>query len=73
MGSKGTKGNPEEQWIWPKKEPTEQEKIELVGRMVEIGVKILFQNPVYSFGGENYVPKEGNLLGYVEQGQCRDW
>ena len=28
MGSKGTKGNPEEQWIWPKKEPTEQEKIE---------------------------------------------
>ena len=56
-------GEPEEQWNWSRREPTPQEKIELIGRMVEIGVRILFENLVYSFGGESYIQTEGGPIG----------
>ena len=64
MSSKGVKGGePEEQWSWPRREPTKQEKIELVGRMIEIGIRVLFENLVYSFGGEDYIQTEGGPIG----------
>ena len=64
MSSKGVKEDTEnEQWCWPKAEITEKVRIELIGRMVEIGVRVMFENLVYSFGGENYLQTEGGPIG----------
>ena len=65
MSSKGVKGNQEDndQWIWPKREPTEEEKKELIGRMLEIGVRVMFRNLIYTFGGEHYLQEEGGPIG----------
>ena len=64
MSSKGVKEDTEnEQWCWPKAEITEKVRIELIGRMVEIGVRVMFGNLVYSFGGENYLQTEGGPIG----------
>ena len=61
-GAKKTKGE-NEQWLWPKGEIPEKERIELIGVMLEIGVRVLFKNLVYSFGGEHYLQKEGGPIG----------
>ena len=65
MNSRGVKQNNEDndQWIWPKREVPEADRTELIGIMLEIGVRIMFRNLIYSFGGEYYLQTEGGPIG----------
>ena len=65
MSSDGAKQGRKEnsQWYWPKGEIPTKDRIELVGRMLEIGIRIMFKNLVYSFGGEYYLQEEGGPIG----------
>ena len=64
-GTMGTKleDDPEGQWVFPERELTEKEKREIVGRCVEIGVRIIFENFCYKFGGEALKQSEGGPIG----------
>ena len=65
MNSRGVKQDNEDndQWIWPKVEIPEQDRTELIGVMLEIGIRVMFRNLVYSFGGEYYLQTEGGPIG----------
>ena len=41
----------DEDWIYPKRKPTEKEERLIMGRVAEIGTRVLFENFVYRFGG----------------------
>ena len=50
-------------WIFPSRTPTEAEKRIMLGRMAEIGVRIIFSNFCYTFGGKNYIQMAGGPIG----------
>ena len=52
-----------ETWAFPKATPTKREKRILLSRMAEIGVRVIFTNFVYSFGGEFFLQSEGGPIG----------
>ena len=64
-GTMGPKldGSPEEHWIFPTVELTELEKREEVARCVEIGMRMIFENFCYKFGGETLRQDGGGPLG----------
>ena len=41
----------DEDWIYPTRKPTEKEERLIMGRVAEIGTRVLFDNFVYRFGG----------------------
>ena len=41
----------EHQWVYPTREPTDLQKIQIISRCCEIGVRTLFENFTYKFGG----------------------
>ena len=63
MGSKISNDNAEEHWIFPCKDYSEEEKREIIARCVEIGVRLIFENFSYKFGGETYRQEEGGPIG----------
>ena len=44
-------------WIWPEILPTVRETKLLIGIALEIAVKMVFTNFIYTFGGESYLRK----------------
>ena len=42
-------------WIWPDTLPTVSDTKTLIGIALEIAVKLVFTNLIYTFGGENYL------------------
>ena len=56
-------GEGDKSWVFPKRSPTEQQKRELVSRMAEIGVRAVWENFVYTFGGKTYLQQEGGPIG----------
>ena len=64
-GSMGSKldDDPEGQWIFPEKKLTDAEKLEIVARVIEIGVRIVFENFCYKFGGETLKQGAGGPIG----------
>ena len=62
MGSK-LDDSPEEHWIFPTVELTEVEKREVVARCVEIGMRMIFENFCYKFGGETLRQDGGGPIG----------
>ena len=54
---------PEDDWIYPPMKPTEKQKMQIVGRVAEIGTRVLFENFVYRFGGEVYHQQAGVRIG----------
>ena len=46
-------------WTFPDFTPTEAEKIDLFGIMVEVGIRALFTNLCYIVGGEIYQQQAG--------------
>ena len=53
----------ENQWIFPRKNPTEVEKKEMVGMVLEVAIRILWENYSYNFGGETFLQQEGGPIG----------
>jgi hypothetical protein len=60
---KGKKSGMRKVWKFPKATPTEREKRILRARVVEIGVRTVFRNFVYEFGGEDFLQREGGPIG----------
>ena len=58
---KGKKAGGRKVWKFPKAEPTEKEKRIL--RATEIGVRTVFRNFIYEFGGEDIIQTEGGPIG----------
>ena len=54
---------PEDDWIYPPMKPTEKQRMQIVGRVAEIGTRVLFENFVYRFGGEVYHQQAGGPIG----------
>ena len=50
-------------WIWPETLPTVRETKILIGIALEIAVKLIFNNFVYTFGGESYLQSFGGPIG----------
>ena len=46
-------------WIFQNCTPTTQEKRDLFGIMVEIGIRVLFTNFCYTFGGKIFLQQVG--------------
>jgi hypothetical protein len=44
----------DDDWIYPPMSPTEKERRQIVGRGVEIGIRVVFENFCYKFGGVMY-------------------
>ena len=66
MASEGLnkrKAKIENQWIFTKRNPTIEERREMVGMVLEIAIRILWENYSYRFGGEIYLQKEGGPIG----------
>ena len=57
------KGDIESQWAFPPSEPTEQQEREIVARVAEIGVRVLFENFTYKFAGDAYKQTSGEPIG----------
>ena len=53
----------ENQWIFPRKNPTEKEIKEIMGMVLEIAIRVLWENYCYSFGGETFLQQEGGPIG----------
>ena len=50
-------------WTYPKTTPSKAQEKMLVARMAEIGVRTLFTNFCYSFGGHDYLQQAGGPIG----------
>ena len=53
----------DDDWVYPRARPTVREERMIVSRVAEIGTRVLFQNFVYSFGGEAYHQQSGGPIG----------
>ena len=53
----------EDDWIYPPMKPTEKQRRQIIGRVAEIGTRLIFDNFVYKFGGEAYHQQGGGPIG----------
>ena len=51
------------QWFFVKTNPTKEQKKEMAGMVAEIGIRILWENYAFDFGGKTYLQKEGGPIG----------
>ena len=66
MTSQGMMGKEEEiekQWAFKSKRISEEQKKEIVARVVEIAIRIVFENFCYDFGGKIYLQMFGGPIG----------
>ena len=61
MSGKG--GNVEEQWVFKKKEVTEEQKREILGRCLEFAIRVVFENFMYDSGGKTRLQRRGGPIG----------
>jgi hypothetical protein len=59
----GKKKDTEIAWVFPARKPTMSEKRQLMGVVAEIGVRVLFENFVYTFAGQEYLQTGGGPIG----------
>ena len=59
----GKKGKVEEQWCFKVKEVNREQLLEIIGRCVEIAIRVVFENFTYNFGGRIYLQREGGPIG----------
>ena len=60
---KGKKKNGQKTWTFPKAKPTEYQKKVLGAKMGEIGVRVVWTNFMYEFGGYTYLQGAGGPIG----------
>ena len=53
----------EDDWIYPRRQPTEAETRLIMGHVAEIGTRMIFENFCYQFGGKSYQQQEGGPIG----------
>ena len=66
MTSQGMMGKQEElekQWVFKTREITEEQEKELIARVVEIAIRIVFENFCYEFGGRTFLQMFGGPIG----------
>jgi hypothetical protein len=51
------------QWIFPKRQPTDKQKRQIISRVCEIGVRIVFEHFTYQFGGDTFIQMVGGPIG----------
>ena len=56
-------GDIEKQWIFPNKNPSEQQIREIQARCAEIATRFLFSNFCYKFQGKTYLQSKGGPIG----------
>ena len=66
----GKKANDEVRWVFPPRDPTEAEKINLWAAALEIGIKRSFSTHTYQFGGKLFQQAEGGPIGMRLTGAC---
>ena len=60
---RGFEDDPESQWKFPAKEPSEWEQKKLLAASVEIGILASFTNHIYCFGGRAFRQIRGGPIG----------
>ena len=78
MSSIGVDWDPEDQWVFPSTDLTEEQTRDVISRVVEIGLRTLFENFTYKFANEHYQQKEGGPIGMRATGSAaelvmQDW
>ena len=53
----------DEDWIYPRRQPTEKETRLIMGHVAEIGTRTIFENFCYRFGGKAYQQQSGGPIG----------
>jgi hypothetical protein len=59
----GKESDTEISWKFPKKKPTEKQERMMAARVTEIGLRSVWGNFVYSFGGKYYLQQDGGPIG----------
>ena len=71
------KENLEENWCFSPVEPNEDQMREIVARVAEVGVRTIFENICYCFGGKTYQQQSGGPIGarmmYARGGPVSGW
>ena len=49
----------DDEWIYPPGTPTEEQRRQVIGRVAEIGTRVVFENFCYQFGGKPTTNKQG--------------
>ena len=60
---RGKEGSELTQWIFPRRTPSEDELKEIIGLVAEIGIRVLWENYCYDFGGKTYQQAVGGPIG----------
>ena len=66
----GAEADDETRWIFPQREPTELEKVNLLAACLEIGITAAFSSHTYTFAGNLYQQTEGGPIGMRLTGCC---
>ena len=53
----------DDDWVYPKRTPTEKETRLIMGHVAEIGTRTIFDNFCYQFGGKAYHQQAGGPIG----------
>ena len=67
-GPLGPERGDTEQWVWPRVKLTEEERTMVIAEVVKILAEVMFQNHLYTFGGQVYRQKRGGPIGL--RGTC---
>ena len=78
MASITSTWNPKKQWEFPETEITEDDEKILIATVVEIALKVLFNNSSYKFCGRSYRQERGGPIGVRATGAAstlvmEDW
>ena len=68
IGPKGPEVGDQEQWVFPRITLTAEDKLEILGTVLDIATTALFSHHYYSFGGSKYKQKDGGPIGL--RGTC---
>ena len=68
VGPKGPEVGDNEQWIFPKVVLSKEDKLEIIGTVLDIATTAMFSHHYYSFGGRNYKQMGGGPTGL--RGTC---
>ena len=62
-GPRGPETGDTDQWIFPKVVLSQEDKLEIIGTVLQIATTALFENHYYSFGGGAFRQREGGPIG----------
>ena len=61
--SEGEEIERESLWIFRRRELSKEERVKVVCKVIEIGIRTTFRNHVYQWGGDYYFQREGGPIG----------